>query len=151
MKLLSRGGSLWLSWVHIRRTVATPFSVNVAKHVGVDGQAEGGQVVDVFAGDEPDELADGMFGVEAGHMGEGAGLDLLVCRELSDIVEHSAFGIGEEWAVAVPIKGVELGFVDRCLDREGAADIHAEEAFRRATCSRIRKTISRGNRSFLSS
>ena len=55
-------------------------------------ETEVGEVVEVFAGHQPDDLAGSAFGAEAGHSGEGAGLDLLVSRELGEIVEHGAFG-----------------------------------------------------------
>jgi hypothetical protein len=103
----------------------------------------------VFAGDEPDDLADGAFGVEAGHTGEGAGVDLLVSCELGDIVERGAFGIGEERAVAVAIEGVE--FIDDSAANTRPISTQKRQILRRATCSRMRKTASRGNCSFLSS
>ena len=74
----------------------------------MDVQAEVGEVVEVFAGHEPDDLADDAFGVEAGNTGEGVGLNLLVSCDLGDIVERGAFGVGEERTIAVPIEGVDL-------------------------------------------
>lgn len=93
----------------------------------MDVHAEVGEVVEVFAGHEPYDLADCAFGVEAGYSSECAGFDLLVSCELGDIVERGAFGVGEERTVAVPIEGVEFIDVHRRFGREESADIHAEQ------------------------
>jgi hypothetical protein len=41
-----------------------------------------GQVIDVLAGDKPDEIADLALVVVAGKPRERAGIDFLACREL---------------------------------------------------------------------
>src|SRR5271165_7090238 len=97
-------GFHWLS--SAGRSLLLP--VDVAEHVGMNVEAEVGEVVEVFAGHEPDDFADGAFGVEAGHAGEGAGLDLLVSGEFGDIVERGAFGVGEQRTVAIPVERIEF-------------------------------------------
>ncbi len=95
----------------------------------MDVHAEVGEVVEVFAGHEPYDLADCAFGVEAGYSSECAGVDLLNSLVSSvDIVERGAFSAsGEERTVAVPIEGVEFIDVHRRFGREESADIHAEQ------------------------
>jgi hypothetical protein len=51
---------------------------DIAEHVRMDVQADIGEVVEMFAGHEPDDLADFTLGIEAGHGGETIRIDLLV-------------------------------------------------------------------------
>jgi hypothetical protein len=53
----------------------------------MDVQSDVGDVVDVFAGYQPDDFADLAFGVEAGHAGERFGVHLFVSGEFGDVVE----------------------------------------------------------------
>jgi len=59
-----------------------------------------GDVVDVLAGDAPDDLADVALGPEASEAGEGRGVDFFIAGELGDVVEGGAVGVGEEGLVA---------------------------------------------------
>ncbi len=51
---------------------------DATKHIRVDVQTDVGHVVKVFAGNEPDDLADRAFGIVAGHAGKSFGVDLFI-------------------------------------------------------------------------
>jgi hypothetical protein len=62
----STGISVPTIWLRARcrdRSTELFLSCDVAEHVGVDVEADVGHVVNVLAGDEPDNLADGALGV----------------------------------------------------------------------------------------
>lgn len=101
---------------------------DVAKHVGVDVEANIGHVVDMLAGDQPDNLADLTLGVIAGQTGKSLRVNPLVPGQLGDIVQCCAFRVGEEGMGAVLGQGVELGLVHGALDCEVSANVDAEEA-----------------------
>ena len=63
----------------------------VAEHVGMDVQADVGDVVDVFAGHQPDDFADGALGVVAAQNRECFRIYLFVARQLGDVVKARVF------------------------------------------------------------
>jgi hypothetical protein len=94
----------------------------------MDVQAYVGHVVDVLAGDEPDDFTDLAFGEMPGHAGKRIGVDLLLPGELRDIVKSGALGVGEQRAIAVLLERIEFGLVHRGFDGERTTDIDAKEA-----------------------
>jgi hypothetical protein len=66
----------------------------------MDVESDVGDVVEVLAGNEPDDLADLAFGIEAGEAGKGCGVDFFVAGELGDVVKGGAVGVGEKGMVA---------------------------------------------------
>ena len=71
----------------------------------MDVESDVGDVVNVLAGDAPDDLADLAFGPEAGEAGEGCGVDFLVAGELGDVVEGGALGVSEEGTGGGSVRG----------------------------------------------
>src|SRR6516165_10130820 len=103
-----------------------PVPGNVAEHVRMDVQADVGHVVDVLAGDEPDDFTDLTFSVMTGHAGKRIGVNLLLFGELRDVVESGALGVGEQRAIAVLLKRIEFGLVHRGFDGERTTYIDAK-------------------------
>src|SRR5215471_15633673 len=69
---------------------------DVAEHVGMDVQADIGHVVNMFAGHEPDDLADPAFRIIAGQASKGVRADLLVRCQLGHVIQCCALGIAKE-------------------------------------------------------
>lgn len=99
---------------------------DVAELVGVDVEADVGDVVEVFAGDEPDDFTDFALGKVAGEIAKGGFVHFFVGGQLGGVVEGGALGVGEERAGAIVVEGVEFGFVHVGFDREGTADVQAK-------------------------
>jgi hypothetical protein len=81
----------------------------------------------MFAGNEPDDLADRAFGIMAGHASKSVWVNLFIFGQLCHIVQCCAFCIGKKRARAVLLQRIEFGFTHRCFDRGPSADIDAEK------------------------
>ena len=53
------------------------FPADVAKHVGMDVQADVGHIVEMLARNQPDDFADLALGIIAAQAGKRVGIDLL--------------------------------------------------------------------------
>ena len=91
-------------------------------------QTEIGHVIDVLAGDEPDDLANLAVGIMSLQARKCPRVNFLAHRQLADVIERGTFCLAEKQARAVLIERVEFCFVHRLLDHEGATDIHTESA-----------------------
>ena len=94
----------------------------------MDVQTDIRHVVQMFAGNKPDDLADRSFGIMTGHASKGVGINPLVFGQFCYVIQCRALGIGKKRACAVLLQRIEFGLVHRRLDRERPADIHAEKA-----------------------
>ena len=65
---------------------------DIAKHVRVDVQAEVRDVVNVFGGDQPDDLADFPFRKMARQVGKCVRVDFFLLRQLRYVVQRDTFG-----------------------------------------------------------
>src|SRR6266566_5669506 len=72
--------------------------LELAEAVRTDVEAVVGQVVEVLACNEPDDVADLALTVVAGKSCECIHVDLLLGREFGRVVQRGALGIGEQWA-----------------------------------------------------
>ena len=93
----------------------------------MDVEADVGHVVEVLAGDEPDDLADLALGVVPGHARKSVRVDAFSLGQLSHIVQQGALGVGKKRAGAVLLEGIEFGLIHRGFDGERAADVDAEK------------------------
>src|SRR5262245_48208077 len=64
-----------------------PPPVNVAEHIRMYVQPDIGYVVKMFAGNEPDDLADRAFGIVAGHTSKSLRVDLFIFCQFCHIVQ----------------------------------------------------------------
>jgi len=94
------------------------FPADVAKHVGMDVEADVGDVIQVLAGDKPDDLADLAFGIVTGHAGKRVRANFFVAGQLGYIVQRRALGVGKKRADTILIERIEFGFVHRGFDGE---------------------------------
>ena len=93
----------------------------------MDVQTDVGHVVEMLAGDKPDDLADLAFRIITGHADKGLRVGLLVPGQLGYIVQRCALLIGKKNARAVLLQRIEFGFVHRRFDRERSTDVDAEK------------------------
>src|SRR5262245_23940350 len=94
----------------------------------MDVQADIGHVVQVFASDKPDDLADRTRGIMSAHAGESVRVDLFVFCQLRHIVQCGAFRIRKKRTGPVFIQRIELGLVHGRFYGERPANVHAEQA-----------------------
>src|SRR5260370_6412484 len=87
-----------------------------------------GHVVQMLAGNEPDDLADLTLGIMAGDARKSVGVNLLVLCQLRHVLEGGAFCVRKKSTRAVFIERVEFRLAHHLFDRERATDIHAETA-----------------------
>lgn len=66
---------------------------DVAEHIRMDVQTDIGHIVKMFAGNEPDDLADRTFGIMAGHASKSVWVNLFIFGQLRHIVQCCAFCI----------------------------------------------------------
>ena len=104
-----------------------PLPAEVAEHVRVDVQSDVGEIVNVFGGHQPHNLANLAFGKMAGQAREGVRVHLFLPGQLGHVIQRGAFGLGKKIAGAILIQRVELGFIKRRLDRKRPADINAKK------------------------
>src|SRR5882724_6360794 len=100
---------------------------DVTEHVRMDVQTDVGHVVEMLAGDQPDDFADLAFGIIAGHAGKSLRVGLLVSGQLGYIVQCCALSIDKKSARAVLLQRIEFGFIHRRFDRERSTDVDAEK------------------------
>ena len=93
----------------------------------MDVQPDIGHVVEMLAGDKPNDLADFAFGIVAAKAGESFRADLFLFRELRHVVERGAVRVGKERARVVFVQRIKLGFIHRRFDWERPGDIDAEK------------------------
>lgn len=103
-------------------------AADVAEHVGVDVETDVGDVVDVFAGDEPDDVAYLALGIVPCHAVKSCLVYLFIPRQGGDIVQCRSLGIGEKRADAIVFQSVKFGLIQRLANGERPADVHAKKA-----------------------
>src|SRR5215475_8266736 len=118
--------SCLLRYVHQRRGLN--MLTYVTEHVRMNVQADIGHVVQVFAGHNPDDLADRAFGVMSAHAGEGVRIDFFVSCQLRHIVECGAVRIRKKRACPVFFQRIEFRLIHRSFDGERPANVDAEKA-----------------------
>ena len=62
---------------------------DVAQHVGMNVEADVGHVVQMLAGHEPDDFADGALRVMLGHSREGVGIHFFVAGQFGNVVQQA--------------------------------------------------------------
>src|SRR5215475_7326782 len=88
---------------------------DITEHIRMNVQSDVGHVVEMFAGDKPDDLANLALGVIIRHTSKLFGVSLLIFCQLRYIVQSRALSIVEQRAGAVLFKRVEFGLIHRCL------------------------------------
>ena len=94
----------------------------------MDVQTDIGHVVNVFAGDKPDDLTDFAFRPMTRQPCERVGIDLFRRRQFRRIVQRRAFRFGKERTRPVILQRIELRFVHGRLDHDRPANVHTEQA-----------------------
>jgi hypothetical protein len=82
---------------------------DVAEHIRMDAQTDIGHIIKMFAGNEPDDLADRTFGIMAGHASKSVSVNLFIFGQLRHIVQCRAFCVRKKRARAVLELSLNLG------------------------------------------
>src|SRR5262245_60359534 len=91
-------------------------STDFTEHVRMDIQTDIGHVVNVLAGNQPDDLADLAFGKMGRQASERVGVNLFVLCQFRHVVQCRALCIGKERARPVLVQGIEFGLVHGGFD-----------------------------------
>ena len=93
----------------------------------MDVQTDIGHVVNVLAGNNPDDLADIAVGIIAGHASKSVRVNLFIPCQLCHVVQRWALCICKASARTVLLQRIEFSFIHRRFDHDRAGDIHAEK------------------------
>jgi hypothetical protein len=100
---------------------------DVAEHIRMDVQTDIGHIVKMFAGNEPDDLADRTFGIMAGHASKSVWVNLFIFGQLRHIVQCCAFCIVKSGLVPYCSSASNLASLIDALIVGPSADIDAEK------------------------